>query len=507
MIFTSVDKSAGAPSDYPPLNVPNQRVEINLHGSSGGYDTTGTGLGPAYYKGDKYFAVYPPPFTGGPLGLEFHISSGGGYGSTMPTPNPAAFVSLTPIDRVIYPDGKGKETLHSGCRHGASHGFAPLTEDAYDAMIEWAKVNVPNIDWSRSVSGGRYGSHVNNSMGAWAMLRWAMRRPQYFAFVGGSSPRFKADDVYDWETSGRLPTPAGQLMDDGSSYATAFDFVSLVNDTTKKLPFLMWTTSTGDGFTPFADCKAAIAALRARIRTVGLSNDKRSGFAVGWVPGVHGAAGPATAVLNAMNAAYPREGWKLGQGYPVVDRCSLDADPTTAGSGYVNKDVKWRNVVESASGWSCEVGATAACTVEVWPHSEVFLDQITAPVLVTIPNATTWVPVTFTGSGQPVNPIISAFTATPSTITGSQSAILTATITGASFQTIDGNPWDGQPLTVTPAATHTYTLIATGSGGTTATASATVTVSATVDPCQQFIDQRNAALAKIAAAVAILTAP
>lgn len=73
-------------------------------------------------------------------------------------------------------------------------------------------------------------------------------------------------------------------------------------------------------------------------------------------------------------------------------------------------------------------------------------------------------------------PTITGFAATPATITAGQSVTLNATVTGAASLSLNGSPIAGLPLVVTPLATMTYTLEATGNGS--ASASLTVTVTA-----------------------------
>ncbi|MEE8360682.1 MAG: S8 family serine peptidase, partial [Gemmatimonadales bacterium] len=84
---------------------------------------------------------------------------------------------------------------------------------------------------------------------------------------------------------------------------------------------------------------------------------------------------------------------------------------------------------------------------------------------------------------DPLPPTVDSFSATPTTITAGDLAILSWTTTGADADgvSIDNGVGDGLPAegsrTVSPATTTTYALTATGAGGT-ATSSVTVTVSA-----------------------------
>jgi hypothetical protein len=81
----------------------------------------------------------------------------------------------------------------------------------------------------------------------------------------------------------------------------------------------------------------------------------------------------------------------------------------------------------------------------------------------------------------PAPPVISSFTATPSTIGLGQSATLAWTVQDATSLLLDSVTIAGTQTIVTPNATATYTLLATGPGGTTS-ATATVTVAAIIAP-------------------------
>ncbi len=88
-------------------------------------------------------------------------------------------------------------------------------------------------------------------------------------------------------------------------------------------------------------------------------------------------------------------------------------------------------------------------------------------------------------AGQPLPPVVNAFTANPSTITAGQSSTLSWTTTNATTVSISGVTGT-QPATgsvpVSPAATTTYTLTATGPGGT-----ATATTAIVVNPAAPVI--------------------
>src|ERR1051326_3185472 len=75
-------------------------------------------------------------------------------------------------------------------------------------------------------------------------------------------------------------------------------------------------------------------------------------------------------------------------------------------------------------------------------------------------------------------PVISSFTASPSTVPAGQSALLSWNVSGATMGTINGvGVPSSESLVVSPGQTTTYTLIATSTGAS-ATAQAVVTVTA-----------------------------
>jgi polyhydroxybutyrate depolymerase len=81
--------------------------------------------------------------------------------------------------------------------------------------------------------------------------------------------------------------------------------------------------------------------------------------------------------------------------------------------------------------------------------------------------------------------VITAFGASPASVTAGQSATLSWSVTGASSLSISGGVGSVTGLSsrsVTPTATTTYVLTATNSAGSSVTASATVTVTAAVGP-------------------------
>jgi len=73
--------------------------------------------------------------------------------------------------------------------------------------------------------------------------------------------------------------------------------------------------------------------------------------------------------------------------------------------------------------------------------------------------------VTVAVNAIPPAPTISSFTASSSTLTVGQSALLSWSVAGADSLTLNGSPVTGTSITVTPSGTMTYTLVALNGGG------------------------------------------
>jgi hypothetical protein len=220
------------------------------------------------------------------------------------------------------------------------------------------------------------------------------------------------------------------------------------------------------GATTTVTLSATQAQTAALVRSVG-ANAQRVLFSFKWVPGAHGASGTAIpASSTAPGLDYPD--WRLfelDKGYPVFDRCSLD-DDINAASGWINRGLLFGNVVESASGFSCDVWCTrGACDTDVSVHSDVFAAPVTAQ-RVSIP-ANQRVTVAFSAQNlPPPDPLISGVTVTPSAEALGGPVQINANVTNAASVTLNGQPVT-LPVTVTPtSATDTFTLVATGAPGT-----------------------------------------
>jgi hypothetical protein len=224
-------------------------------------------------------------------------------------------------------------------------------------------------------------------------MTFGLRRPHLFAAIYASRPRvrygFTMGDVSvpDWNvgfhiTYNSTNAPLIEDVDGGGSVMTRMDCVAYAANTANEIPWVGWCVGWNDGFTLRSDHVAMVAAMRSAGR----------GFAFAWNNGDHGVGD----ILTQITATYPPGTFKIGQGYPVFSEHSLDGNPATDLVGGINVGLRFRNVTETASGWSCEVThASSACTVKVKPYSKVFLAATTAQlVTITAPNA--WATVSFT---------------------------------------------------------------------------------------------------------------
>jgi hypothetical protein len=100
------------------------------------------------------------------------------------------------------------------------------------------------------------------------------------------------------------------------------------------------------------------------------------------------------------------------------------------------------------------------------------------------------------GSGTPASPVISSFTANPTSIQAGQSSTLNWSVSGATSLSIAPGVGlvTGSSVSVSPSATTTYTLTATNTGGS-ATATTTVTVGTTTPVVSVSLSPTSVSLA------------
>lgn len=257
-----------------------------------------------------------------------------------------------------------------------------IVERRLDALMAWVSANLPISATRRSVGGG--------SMGAWGALTYGLRRAHMFAVVGADRPRWRwanynaqTANVPNWgsgNTAHTVATSPNLLAEDGGGKVVDhMNMIAYVANPANTMPFLQWNIGRNDGFSDFRDHVDAVVALRATKRA----------FAFAWNDGNH-----STGSIPGQFASYNGL-FEIGKGYPLFTNHSGDADPAVDLVGGINIGLKFRNVVESATSWSCDVTSVlGARTVDVEPLSPIFTTPVAAQT-VTIPAANTWVPVSF----------------------------------------------------------------------------------------------------------------
>lgn len=353
---------------YAPTGTTKYPFTFVMHASGGGAG--------ALDFGDKYQADLTGPLaylTDSVLKWSARLISGG--------------VTVHPVDVRNNPVASWTnfETCHMGYTHGPATDLLYLyTERRYDQLLRWAEANVPQMHPTKRYAAG-------GSMGAWGCMTYALRRPAKFAAIYPDRPRVRSKggtliDIPDWESLGNTydttgSTPTIDSVDGGGTAAEHLNAVAYVANTANDIPWVGWNIGKNDGFSPFVDHIDLVAAMRSAGR----------GFAFAWNNGDHSTG----SIPGTITASYPPGLFELGKGYPVFSEHSLDGNPSTDLTGGINVGLTFRNVVESAGAWSCEVThISSACTVKVKPKSPIYTGNPT-PQLVTIPAANTWVAVSF----------------------------------------------------------------------------------------------------------------
>lgn len=295
----------------------------------------------------------------------------------------AGQVLITPLDSVPAGD-RYFETYHMGYLQGGQ--LRLYTERRYDALLDWFDAYYPQASRTKRTA-------VGGSMGAWGCMTYALRRPNRFAAIFASRPRWhRGWPIYagtggDIHLPGRPPEQITRgfsqanapLTDAGVSSWTHLNSIAYVANTANKVPFIAWCMGRRDGYAPFEDHLAAVTALRAAKR----------GFAFSWNDGDHSTGNNMTPL-----ASYTADMFEIGVGYPILSASSRDQNPAVDLVGGINLGFKWRNVVDSAGAWSCELSnVLGETTVTVEPLSDKFTGNRT-PKTVTIP-AGQWVTVSF----------------------------------------------------------------------------------------------------------------
>jgi len=363
-----------------PFETEGQIFALSLHASGGGLIATSATNGRQYTASVSGRLAYD-------VHNEFYFSTV--RGSAVAGRN--VFI-MRPLD------GYGRYGGGGAVREGYWMGFTGMdqpemrliTERRVDALVAWVNANLPYVSPTlRSVSGG--------SMGAWGALTYGCRRAHMFASIYADRPRWRYAQNYDaqtanvpnWASGNTAHTVASSpnllVEDGGGKVVDHMNVIAYAANTANTLPFIAWNIGRNDGFTDFRDHVDAVAALRAAKR----------GFAFAWNNGNH-STGSAAASLLPRYDDFPLE---IGKGYPLFTNHSGDQNPSVDLEGGINIGLRFRNVVESPTGWSCEVTSKlGARTVDVEPLSPVFTAPVAAQT-VTIPAANTWVPVSFSIGG------------------------------------------------------------------------------------------------------------
>jgi len=371
--FDSVDLVASQAN--PPSAAANKIVILNLHASGG--DPTGSGL------------LYEAACSGQ---LAYSTSTTWRFALQGKTDSQTALapgMQIRPLDRAgTYPDSAVRQSYHMGWVVDFGTGAVALrlaSERRMETLMRWVDDNVAGLHPTKRCATG-------DSMGAWGSLRFAIRRPDLFAAVYPDRP------IWRWNATGRFQAPRWDInsaalydpgttpplsaVDGSGTLQSHMDLIAYVQSGAP-IPWIGWCVGREDGFMAFSDHVAAVVALRAR----------RAGFAFVWNNGNHSTGSILAQIINS----YPFGLFELGKGYPRFENCSLDEDPAVDLEGGINVGLTFRNVVESATGWSCEVThISSACTVDVSPISPIYPNGNTVmPITVTIPAANSWVPVSF----------------------------------------------------------------------------------------------------------------
>lgn len=339
---------------------------VELHGSGG----------TNYITGRQYVAD-----VSGPMAYDSYNQF---RFSTVKSVEPGIFLLRANDNYGNYPSTAMRESMWLGFKHIPDSYVRLITQRRLEAMIAWADDNLtyeaPN---KRCLRGG--------SMGGWGTLSFGIRRPHVFAALYPDRPRWRHNAtigniaVADWtnllDSVPVANAPSLAPEDGGGSVADYMDITTYVADTNKKIPWIGFCVGRQDGFVNFSDYVDAVNALRTAKR----------GFAFAWNDGNHSTG----SIMAEITQSYYYGLFEIGKGYPLFTEHSGDQDPAIDLVGGINIGLTFRNVVESAGSWACEVTSVlGGRTVKVEPISDVFQAAV-APQLVTIPSANTWVPVSF----------------------------------------------------------------------------------------------------------------
>lgn len=313
--------------------------------------------------------------------------------------------TICPWPRTWYGPGPNDyiETLYSGWTNGDGV-LNQYTRRRMLAMLAWLKTQYPQLDFTKlGVTGG--------SMGAWGALQLAVHYPELFAYAFPSRPRWRwSYAVGEVEVANigsnvvRYPAASAPVLAaiDGGGPALAYqDLIAYGSNAANPLPALIgWSCGLREHYLPWNDNVDAVAMLRARKQPFAFGWDDANH---GWVQQVPGQ--PDKTVADPIHSIYASYGFdhKIGRGFPYFSNSSRDAvlpvqqaDGSFIGDmkGGINLGFSVRNIVESATGFACEVkNVLGPTTVTVEPSSRVFTKAVAAQTVAV--NDTTWKLVSF----------------------------------------------------------------------------------------------------------------
>lgn len=354
-----------------------QAMVVSLHESGGG------ATGSSYYTNGKQFRAA----VSGLMAYETYNTFAF---NTWKSGN-SSFFYLRPVDGYgTSPTGALRESFWFGFRFMPNDEVTLITQRRLDAMIlGWAPGALQYNPAKTVLRGG--------SMGGWGTMYYGLRRANVFASLYPDRPRWRYAynvgkiAIPRWTSNASeidaTSSPQVRAEDGGgNAFTRLMDHIAYVSNTANKIPWIGWAVGRQDGYVQFSDHVAAVAAMRAA----------RRGFAFSWNNGTH-TSGPLASSPNIILQSYPYGLFEIGKGYPLFENHSGDQDPSdpTVLTGGINIGLTFRNVVESATGWSCEVTSVLGpCTVDVSPISDVFKAAVT-PKTVNISAANDWQPVFF----------------------------------------------------------------------------------------------------------------
>lgn len=373
-----------------PLNVQNQIPVMDLHASGGSnYTSNRQYLAPVSgrmaYEEHTQFSFRTGPSTTG--------SFNGNKPVTLIRPN---------SNNGTVP---GRGTIRQGWvgyLFRESPNYQLFTFRRLDALYHWMKTdlanpaNPANIDLS-------YLCLTGGSMGAWGTMYYGLRRPGQFAALYADRPRVRWDDKVGgvdysvWDTGGVNGSLTNQPnVDPADGGGTVYDIhnaIGYVSNPDNFVPWLGWNIGENDTYTPLSDHIDMVAAMRAAGRP----------FAFAWNRLNHSGG----MIMSKILASYPFGTFQIGKSYPHFTNHSRDIEPTIddglganstqAMEGGINLDLAFRNVIETSTGWVCEVTSIAdgETFVDVRPYNCSVFTANVAPKTVRIPAAKTWVAVSF----------------------------------------------------------------------------------------------------------------